>query len=139
MNILQQEPAQSAQSLARRRTTVDLSNPELSLTPHQFFEQAFPDVLEKGRIAAATMAQILEGHRVRRTYFLGTLEAPDRPSVVFQVAKISMEEAGLVRVYDVKGTIREFPALMFNFVYRDDAKAVSCICQEYTVVLERVD
>ncbi len=120
----------------KRSTTTHLTEPVTS--PQQFFEQNFPDVLTKGREAAAQIGAILEGRRVRRSYFLPSNEVIDRPPVTIEVARVQMEEVGIVRIYDTNGTVREFPAMVFNFFYREDGKAVICSSPEYTVLLERL-
>src|SRR5690349_13523190 len=138
MNIGEEKPTQQIQ---RKRATTHLSDSGPVLNTREFFEQNFPDVLDKGRVSAAKMATMLQGRQVRRTYFFPENEVGEqakRPPIVFEVARVTSEEAGIVRLYDVKGDIREFPTLVFNFVYRPDNQAVICIGMDYTVLLEVV-
>lgn len=128
----------SVKNGVRERVTTELSEIDHELSTRRFFEQNFPDVLEKGRDAATKMAEILEGRVVRRSYFMPTLDAIDRAPVYLHVTRVTVEEAGIVRVYDVQGKVREFPALVFTFVYREDGKAVICMSSEYTVLFEQV-
>jgi|SRR5690242_13532362 hypothetical protein len=123
-------------TVRKRSTTTHLTEPVPS---RQFFEQNFPEVLTKGQEAAARIGAILSGHRVRRSYFLPSNEVIDRPPLIIEVGRVTVEEAGIVRIYDKTETVREFPALVFNFFYREDGKAVICSSPEYTVLLERVD
>lgn len=138
MNTREDKPTQQIQ---RKRATTHLSDSGPVMNTREFFEQNFPDVLDKGKVSAARMGAMLQGHQVRRTYFFPDNESGEqakRPPIVFEVVRVTSEEAGIVRLYDVKGDIREFPSLVFNFVYRSDNLAVICIGMEYTVLLEVV-
>jgi hypothetical protein len=135
MSMIDEVPARNR---LRGRATSELGDIDPELTTRQFFEKHFPDVLEKGQDAAEKMAQILEGQVVRRSYFMPSFDTTDRPPVYIQVTKVTAEEAGIVRVYDARGAVRDFPALVFTFFYRQDGRAVICVSEEYTVLLELV-
>lgn len=121
-----------------KRATADLSNAAGQNTS-EFFRENFGEVLEKGRLAVTVIGKILEGQRVRRSYFFSSSTSANRPETVeITVTKVTMEGAGIVRIYDAEGNLREFPAMQFNFQYRQDGKAVFCVSPEYSVLFEQI-
>ncbi len=123
------ETADHRPSITRELNTV------ASLGSVEFFQQNFPEVLERGYSAAEKMAALLEGQKVRRSYFFSNAdEQRSLPPVTLLVKRVLSQDAGIVKIYDLEDTVREFPALMFDFVFTD--KSVACIGQEFTVLFE---
>jgi len=122
-------------SITGRGHTTRTLNTEASKTSVEFFEQFFPEVLEKGYTAAERMAAILTGKQVRRTYlFTNPEKQRNLPPAILSVSKVESRDAGIVKVYDIEETVREFPALMFDFAYTENS--VACIGQDFTVLFE---
>ncbi|HEX2915608.1 MAG TPA: hypothetical protein VH186_32910 [Chloroflexia bacterium] len=120
----------------RMRVTSNLD--ELEDASTKFLIEQFPEILEKGRIAADNMKILLEGRTVRRTYFFSNpTEGAHRPTVEFKVTRVQAEDGGIVRLYDSEGKVREMPALIFNFVYSPGG--VVCSGPDYTLLFEVVD
>ncbi len=105
-----------------------------SRTSVEFLQEFFPEVLEKGYSAAEKMVEILQGKKVRRSYYFTDPTQPSLAPITLYVQKVESQDAGIVRIYDLEETVREFPALMFDFVFTE--KSVACIGQQFTVVFE---
>lgn len=115
--------------------------PEEAQSTIAFLKANFAETIEEGCRAADRLAQMFEGRKVRRSYFMPKEAQDASPKflpIIIQIVKVRVKGAGIVVLYDSNGNVRTFPALLFKFVFRPDDQAVICIGPKFTVLLEVV-